>query len=72
VENKTGKLKSLLRVRHHGDIARIEVGAEEMALLFDEEGRLQVVEELRALGYRYVTLDLAGYRPGSMNLRGIP
>lgn len=72
MENKTAKLKSILRVRHHGDIAGIEVGAEEMALLFDEERRLQVVGELRALGYRYVTLDLAGYCPGSMNLRGIP
>jgi uncharacterized protein len=56
-----------LRVRHHGDIARIEVSPDDMALLADGEIRLQVVEEFRALGYRYVTLDLAGYRQGSMN-----
>jgi uncharacterized protein len=56
-----------LRVRHHGNIARIEVSAEDMALLIDGKIRLQVVEALRALGYGYVTLDLAGYRLGSMN-----
>jgi len=56
-----------LRVRHHGDIARIEVSPDDMALLTNGKIRLQVVEELRALGYRYVTLDLAGYRQGSMN-----
>ncbi|MBE9501476.1 MAG: ATP-dependent sacrificial sulfur transferase LarE [Dehalococcoidia bacterium] len=56
------------RVRHHGDIARIEVSAEDMALVTDGKMRLQVVEALRALGYSYVALDLAGYRPGSMNL----
>lgn len=55
------------RVRHHGDIARIEVSPDDMALLTEGETRLQVVEELRALGYHYVTLDLAGYRQGSMN-----
>ena len=56
-----------LRVRHHGYIARIEVSAEDMALFTDGKIRLQVVEALRPLGYAYVTLDLAGYRSGSMN-----
>jgi len=56
------------RVRHHDVIARIEVSPEDMALLIDGKVRLQVVEALRALGYCYVTLDLAGYRLGSMNL----
>ena len=56
------------RVRHHGDIARIEVSPEDMALLIEGKARLQVVAALRALGYSYVALDLAGYRPGSMNL----
>jgi len=56
-----------VRVRHHGDIARIEVSPDDMPCLTEGETRLQVVEELRALGYRYVTLDLAGYRQGSMN-----
>jgi uncharacterized protein len=54
-------------VRHHGDIARIEVSPDDMALLSGGKTRLQVVEELQALGYRYITLDLAGYRQGSMN-----
>jgi uncharacterized protein len=56
-----------LRVRHHGYIARIEVSAEDIVLLIDGKIRLQAVEALRALGYDYVTLDLAGYRSGSMN-----
>jgi len=54
-----------LRVRHHDDIARIEVTQEEMGTLL--QNREKVVEKLKALGYRYVTLDLKGYRTGSMN-----
>ena len=58
---------SQFRVRHHGNTARIEASPEDMALLIDGKIRLQVVEALRSLGYAYVTLDLAGYRSGSMN-----
>jgi uncharacterized protein len=58
---------SQFRVRHHGDIARIEVSPDDMALLTTGRIRLQVLGELAALGYRYITLDLAGYRQGSMN-----
>jgi len=54
-----------LRVRHHDDVARIEVEPEAMALLLSERER--VVERLKELGYRYVTVDLAGFRSGSMN-----
>lgn len=54
-----------LRLRHHSSIARIEVDPEGMAVLMERRG--EVVERLRALGYTYVTLDLAGYRTGSMN-----
>jgi uncharacterized protein len=54
-----------LRVRHHDDVARIEVEAEAIALLV--EHRDEVVERLKALGYAYVTLDLAGFRSGSLN-----
>ncbi len=54
------------RVRHHGSIARIEASPQDMALLGDVETSLKVVAELRALGYIYITLDLAGYRTGSM------
>lgn len=56
-----------LRVRCHGDLARIEVGRGERHLLAAEEVMDKVSERLRALGFRYVTLDLTGYRSGSMD-----
>jgi len=56
-----------VRVRHHGDTARIEADAEGTVLLGLDGVREGVVAQLRALGYRYVTLDLAGYRTGSLN-----
>jgi uncharacterized protein len=56
-----------LRVRHHGQIARIEVDREGMDLLMRDGNQERVVERLRSLGYLYVTLDLAGFRSGSMN-----
>jgi pyridinium-3,5-biscarboxylic acid mononucleotide sulfurtransferase len=58
-----------LRLRHHGDIARIEVAAEDMALLLDTETRGNIVNKIQALGYLYVTLDLAGYKSGSLNAK---
>lgn len=60
----------VLRVRDHGDTARIEVGPEEMALLMEGQKRSLVVDRLRNLGYSFVTLDLEGYRSGSLN-RGL-
>ena len=56
-----------LRVRHHGEVARIEVDREGMDLLMGDGNRERVVERLRSLGYLHVTLDLAGFRSGSMN-----
>lgn len=57
------------RVRHHDTIARIELPLEEMARLFQEAGlRQRLLESLNALGFPYVTLDLAGFRSGSMNV----
>jgi pyridinium-3,5-biscarboxylic acid mononucleotide sulfurtransferase len=56
-----------LRVRHHDKIARIEVERSEMARLLDEEMSRKVTDGLRKLGYTYVTLDLLGFRSGSMN-----
>ena len=56
-----------LRVRHHGDIARIEVDPEGMEALLGDGHREAVVQRLKSLGYLYVTLDLAGFRSGSMN-----
>jgi uncharacterized protein len=54
-----------LRVRHHGDVARIEVEPGDVAAVV--ESRDRIVRRLKNLGYRYVTLDLAGFRSGSMN-----
>jgi uncharacterized protein len=56
-----------LRVRHHGDVARIELQPHDITLLLDAETRARVVERLKELGYKYVTLDLAGFRSGSLN-----
>ena len=54
-----------LRVRHHEDVARIETDEAGLQILIARRG--EVVERLKALGYLYVTLDLAGYRSGSLN-----
>ena len=56
-----------LRVRHHDSIARIEVEPADFAALTDEETRARVVAKFREIGYSYVTLDLQGFRSGSMN-----
>ncbi|MGD9497306.1 MAG: ATP-dependent sacrificial sulfur transferase LarE [Armatimonadota bacterium] len=56
-----------LRVRDHGQIARIELPAEQIASLAAEPLRSQVTEGLSALGYRWVTLDMSGLRSGSMD-----
>ena len=56
-----------VRVRHHDKVARIEVGQDELPRLLGEELREQVVAEVRTAGYLYVTLDLQGYRTGSLN-----
>jgi uncharacterized protein len=55
------------RVRHHGDVARIEVEPADFAVLTAGENRARITEELHRLGFLYVTLDLDGYRTGSMN-----
>jgi len=54
-----------VRVRHHGDVARIEVEPAEIARLVSERDR--VVAALQAAGYRFVSLDLEGYATGSLN-----
>jgi len=56
-----------LRVRHHDAVARLEVEPEDMARFVEENTRQRVVTALKELGYTYVTLDLAGFRSGSMN-----
>jgi uncharacterized protein len=59
-----------LRVRHHDGIARIETDVAGMSILMSDGNREAVVRRLEELGYRYVALDLAGYRPGSLNKPG--
>ncbi len=56
-----------VRVRHHDTIARIEVPEEDIARMLQPETRHAIESKLRSLGYVYVTLDLRGYRTGSMN-----
>jgi len=55
------------RVRHHGDVARIEVPSAEVARLIAEPERSLAASALRALGFAYVTVDLEGFRSGSLN-----
>jgi uncharacterized protein len=54
------------RARHHGDICRVEIDPEDFNRLLDPETRRKVVEGITAAGYRFVALDLAGYRMGSI------
>jgi uncharacterized protein len=56
-----------LRVRHHGELARIELTRGELPRLLSLELFDRISREFRALGFRYITLDLEGFRSGSMN-----
>lgn len=56
-----------VRVRHHGDIARIEVSKDERNKFFNVDVMNKVAHKLQEIGFKYVTLDLLGYRTGSMN-----
>jgi uncharacterized protein len=56
-----------VRVRHHGDTARIEVDRSDFGLLLSDGLAKKVTASLKELGYTYVCLDLEGYRTGSMN-----
>ncbi len=72
---RVGAVESLLRrlgfrvfrVRHHENLARIEVGEAEVDRLFEPEIRRQVVTLSKEVGFLYVTLDMEGYRTGSLN-----
>ncbi len=55
------------RVRHHGDLARVELGRDEMPRAVDPDIASKIVRGLKGVGYRYVSLDLQGYRTGSLN-----
>ena len=56
-----------IRVRVHGDIARIEASPSDIAHMMEESMRTKISTELKQLGFRYVTIDIDGYRMGSMN-----
>ncbi|MCZ6514877.1 MAG: ATP-dependent sacrificial sulfur transferase LarE [Acidobacteria bacterium] len=56
------------RVRHHDELVRIEIAPEELQLALDPEMAKQFLEIFKSLGFRFVTLDLEGYRQGSLNL----
>jgi len=56
-----------VRLRHHGELARIEVDGRDVARLAEASVRRDIVRHLRELGYVYVTLDLEGFRSGSLN-----
>jgi uncharacterized protein len=55
------------RVRHHDELARIELSPGDFTRAVQDPDRRAIVEALKALGYRYVALDLQGYRTGSLN-----
>ncbi len=56
---------TMVRVRHHGDVARIEVLPEQMALVLENNEKIDL--KLKSLGFSYISIDLNGYRTGSMN-----
>ena len=57
----------VFRVRHHDDLARLEIARDEMPRALDPELGAAIVREVKAAGYKYVSLDLQGYRTGSLN-----
>ena len=71
VDRAENALKDLgfrqVRVRHHDDVARIEIGADELARALAPEAASRISRALKTIGFRYVTIDLEGYRMGSLN-----
>lgn len=71
IENAEALVKKFcpgqVRVRHHGDIARIEVSPEYIAVISAPDVARQLEKGLKKIGFTYVTVDLSGYRSGSMN-----
>jgi len=59
------KYFGIVRLRVHDNIARIEIGENEFSKIF--ELRKEIIEKIKKLGFKYVTIDLEGYRKGSMN-----
>ena len=71
VEEGEERLRALgfrqVRLRHHGDLARVEIAPEEMERAFDPEMASKISATIKPLGFRWVSLDLEGYRMGSLN-----
>jgi uncharacterized protein len=71
VEEGEERLRALglrqVRLRHHGDVARIEVDPSELATALEPEMTRRIVRAIKPLGFRWVSLDLEGYRMGSLN-----
>jgi uncharacterized protein len=71
VEQAEDALHSLgfrkVRVRHHGELARVEIAREDLSRALDLDVLDEITDALRAAGFRYTTLDTQGYRSGSMN-----
>ncbi len=56
-----------VRLRHHGEVARIEIAADELARALEPEMAREIVAAIKPLGFRWIALDLEGYRSGSLN-----
>lgn len=56
-----------VRLRVHNDVARIEIGLDQFTKLLDDSVRESIIEQVKDLGFSYITLDLEGFRTGSMN-----
>ncbi|MFH1994152.1 MAG: ATP-dependent sacrificial sulfur transferase LarE [Nitrospinota bacterium] len=56
-----------LRLRHHGNIARIELSKDDIKRVIEQNMSQQIIEKIKSLGFAYVTIDLEGYRTGSLN-----
>ena len=57
----------VVRVRHHGSIARIEVPEKDFEKLLGNQSRDLIVKELKKIGFKFITFDLLGFRTGSLN-----
>jgi uncharacterized protein len=72
IEEAEDFLRSLglveFRVRHHDTVARIEVHPEDIGKITTEPNRSRIVEKLQSLGFKYITVDLQGFRSGSLNV----
>jgi pyridinium-3,5-biscarboxylic acid mononucleotide sulfurtransferase len=71
IEKAEDYLRSLglveFRVRHHDTIARIEVHQEDFKKVTSEPNRFKIIKKLKTLGFKYITIDLQGFRSGSLN-----